>query len=183
MREEVTIYPYDAFSDPDGRRHRAKGKFIYDDGSRVVERLPRCSSWIMGLQQAVDRGFGHEVALLVGKAHGQLPQGEFGLLERQLDDPIMDGRWDAVPYSARGGRPIGQRVRAALKVTIIPVAKGPARDAQLLQRPSRRQVRLLDDPDDLELLGCGIPVPRDCDLLASITTFMDRRPCFPSKSL
>jgi hypothetical protein len=53
--------------------------------------------------------------------------------------------------------PIFQRFGPAIKVAIIPAAEGPARDAQLLQRPSRRQVRLLDDPDDLELLGRGIP--------------------------
>ena len=56
---------------------------------------------VVGLQQAVNRGLGHEVALLVRKAHGQLPRGEFGLLERQLDDLIMDGRRDAMPSAYR----------------------------------------------------------------------------------
>jgi len=45
--------------------------------------------------------------------------------------------------------------------------EGPPGDAELVQRVLGRQVRLLDDPDDLELLGCGIPHsssphPRSC---------------------
>src|SRR3546814_2072983 len=47
-------------------------------------------------------------------------------------------------------------LRPALEVAVVPVLEGPARDAQLLQRALGRQVRLLDDPDDLQLLGCGI---------------------------
>ena len=59
---------------------------------------------------------------------------------------LLDNRRDAVPHPARGGRPIGQRFRPALKVTVTPATEGPTRDAQLLQRAPRRQVRLLDYP-------------------------------------
>ena len=44
-----------------------------------------------------------------------------------------------------------------IKVAIIPAAEHPARDAQLLQRPACRQVRLFDERDNLELFGCAIP--------------------------
>ena len=40
---------------------------------------------------------------------------------------------------------------------VIPAVEGPTGDAQLVERPLGGQVRLLDEPDDLELLGCGIP--------------------------
>ena len=63
----------------------------------------------------------------------------------------MDISRDTVPYPARRGRPILQRFGATLEIAIIPATEGPARDAQLLQRLARRQVGLLDDPDDLEL--------------------------------
>src|SRR3546814_5337328 len=57
----------------------------------------------------------------------------------------------------RGRWPILQRLRPALEVAVVPALEGPARDAQLLQRALGRQVRLLDDPNDLQLLGCGLP--------------------------
>src|SRR3546814_2893105 len=39
----------------------------------------------------------------------------------------------------------------------MPTVERPAGDAELVQRAFGGQVRLLDDPDDLELFGCGIP--------------------------
>src|SRR3546814_5321235 len=39
----------------------------------------------------------------------------------------------------------------------MPTVERPAGDAELVQRAFGGQVRLLDDPDDLELYGCGIP--------------------------
>src|SRR3546814_15934801 len=47
--------------------------------------------------------------------------------------------------------------RPAPKITVIPTVERPAGDAELVQRAFGGQVRLLDDPDDLELFGCGIP--------------------------
>ena len=49
-----------------------------------------------------------------------------------------------------------QRLRAAFEVAIIPAVESPMGDADLVQRALGRQVRLLDDSDDLELLGRGI---------------------------
>jgi len=44
----------------------------------------------MGLQQPVNRCFGYEVALLVGEAHRQLAGAQIGLLQRHLDDLLLD---------------------------------------------------------------------------------------------
>src|SRR3954449_5875552 len=52
---------------------------------------------------------------------------------------------------------IFQGVRPARSVEIIPVVKRGPGNAELVQRAPDRQMRLLDQPDDLELLGCGIP--------------------------
>jgi hypothetical protein len=37
--------------------------------------IGRAGDQIMGLQQAVNRGLGHEVALLIGEAHRQFARG------------------------------------------------------------------------------------------------------------
>src|SRR3546814_12740993 len=61
----------------------------------------------------------------------------------------------------------------------LPALEGPARDAQLLQRALGRQVRLLDDPNDLQLLGCGLP--HSSSALSAIMLFLSNR--FSSASL
>ena len=82
---------------------------------------------------------------------------QLGLLERQFDDLVVDVRRDPVPHPARRRRPIFQRFRPAFEIAVIPTVEGPARNAQLIEGPLRREVRRLDDPDDLKLFGCGIP--------------------------
>src|SRR3546814_14711462 len=72
------------------------------------------------------------------------------------DDLLLDIIADAVPHPPRGRWPILQRLRPALEVAVVPALDGPARYAQLLQRALGRQVPLLDDPNDLQLLGCGL---------------------------
>lgn len=66
-------------------------------------------------------------------------------------------RRDAVPHPAWRRRPIFQRLWSAFEVAIIPALERPAGDAELVQGALGGQVRLLDDPDDLELLGCRRP--------------------------
>src|SRR3546814_8954813 len=70
-------------------------------------------------------------------------------------------------------RSILQRLRPALEVAVVPALEGPARDAQLLQRALGRQVRLLDDPNDLQLLGCGLP--HSSSALSAIMLFLSNR--------
>ena len=50
-----------------------------------------------------------------------------------------------------------QRLRAAALVGVVPAVKRRARDAELVQGGTHRQVGLLDQPDDLQLLGGRIP--------------------------
>src|SRR5215510_11139630 len=63
---------------------------------------------------------------------------------------------------------IFQGLRPAGAIKIIPVVKCRPGNAELLQRASDRQMRLLDQPDDLELLGCGVshsPSPPSASML------------------
>jgi hypothetical protein len=43
----------------------------------------RAGDQVMGLEQAINRGFRHEVALLVGEAHRQFAGRQLGLFQRQ----------------------------------------------------------------------------------------------------
>ena len=60
------------------------------------------------------------------------------------------------PHRVRAHRVILQRSRAALGLAARPALGRSTGDTERVQRPLGRQVRLLSDPDDLELLGCGI---------------------------
>ena len=51
---------------------------------------------------------------------------------------------------------IFQGVDAAGEKTVIPAIEGRARNAEFFQRPPRRQVRLLNQADDLKFLGRGV---------------------------
>lgn len=64
---------------PDGLRVELIGRLGHDIG--------RAGDQVVGLEQAVNRGFRHEVVFLFGEAHGQLPKAQLGLLQRCLDDP------------------------------------------------------------------------------------------------
>src|SRR5690606_5662239 len=75
---------------------------------------------------------------------------------RQLDDLVTHLIGDAVPDPLRPGFAIFQRIDAAGKEAVIPAIEGRARYAEFLQCAPRRQVRVLDQPDDLQLLGCGV---------------------------
>ena len=129
----------------------------------VFERLGRLDhdeGWagdqVMRLQQAVDRGLGDEVALAIGEAHGQLARRQRRLLDRQLDDALAHVIGDAVPDAVRPRRAIGQRLRPAATVSVVPAVKGCPRNAELGQGTAHRQRRLFDQPDDLQLLGSGV---------------------------
>src|SRR5690606_1428921 len=63
---------------------------------------------------------------------------------------------DAVPDPVRPGPAILQRIDTAGQETVIPAIEGRARNTEFFQRAPRRQMRLLDEPNDLQLLGCGV---------------------------
>ena len=103
------------------------GRFDHDVG--------RAGDQVVGLQELVNRGFRHEVTLLVSEAHGQLAGAQLGLFQRQLDDLVVDLGRDTIPHPAWRRRPIFQRLRSAFEVAIIPSVEGPPGDAQLVERP------------------------------------------------
>src|SRR5690554_4969357 len=63
---------------------------------------------------------------------------------------------NTVPDPLRLRLAVVQRLDATDQEAVIPAIEGGARNAELLKRPPCRQVRLLDQPYDLQLLGCGI---------------------------
>ena len=102
----------------------------------------RAGDQVVGLEQLVNRGFRHEVALFVGEAHGQFAGAEVGRLQRHLDDLVLDVVADAVPHPARRRRFILQCFRPAFEVAVVPAVEGPAGDAELIQRALGRQAAL-----------------------------------------
>ena len=109
----------------------------------------------MRLEQAVDRGFGDKIALLVGEAHGKFARREFRLGKGEVDDLTARCIGDAVPDAIGLRRTIGQGFRATTVVAVDPAIECRRRDAQLAQRAASGQLRLLDDANGLELLGGG----------------------------
>src|SRR6476620_9566503 len=63
-----------------------------------------------------------------------------------------------IRFQTRSGRerPVIQRLRAALTVSVIPAVERGAGDTEFVQGSLVRQMRLLDQLDDLGLLGCRI---------------------------
>ena len=94
----------------------------------------------MGLEQAIDGRFGHEVALLIGKAHRQLARRQLGLLKRHVDDLALNLGADAVPDPDRPGRTILQRLGTTFEIAVIPAIEGAPCNAELIQRLLRWQV-------------------------------------------
>src|SRR3982074_3852020 len=68
---------------------------------------------------------------------------------------------------------VGQGFRSTGLIVIAPAVEGRARNAELFQRPPHRQDRLLDQPDDLKLLGGG--VPHVASSPSAVTLFLSRR--------
>jgi hypothetical protein len=87
---------------------------------------------------------GQEVALGIGKAHGQFTGRELRLVEGQCDDPRADVIGDAVPHSIRPRAAIVQRLWPSTLIKIAPSIKTWISD-------SDRQMGLLHEPDDLQL--------------------------------
>ena len=127
----------------------------------------------MSLQQAIDRSLGDEGELLLGEAHRQLARGQLRLGQGQVEDPPALHVGDAVPDPIGPRRPVRQRFRAAILVALIPSVKGSWRDTKVAQCPANWQRRLLDQADDLELLGGGVSHSRSSP--SAIMLFLRRR--------
>lgn len=104
------------------------------------------------LEQAVNAGLRHEVALLVGKRHRQLSGAQLGALQCHLQYLTLHIIRDPVPCSARTWPPVLQSIFAEPLIQIISAVKSGPGYAQLVQRPLRWKVAFLDQSHDLELL-------------------------------
>src|SRR5450755_4714865 len=108
------------------------------------------------IMQPIDRGFRDKILFLVGEAHGQLSWRQLWKLQRQVDDLASDIIRDPVPDTIWSGTVVSQRLRPALTISVIPAVERSAGDAEFVQGALGRQMRLLDQLDDLGLLGCRI---------------------------
>src|SRR5262249_2416155 len=78
---------------------------------------------------------------------------------------------------------IFQSLRPTGAMKIIPVVKRGPGNAELPQHASDRQMRLLDQPDDLDLLGCGVshsPSPPSANML--LLSSRNSSPCSATTS-
>src|SRR5580704_1081307 len=112
---------------------------------------------VVVLQQAIDRSLRDKISFRVGEARRQLPWRQLRLIQRQLHDLTTHIVRNSVPDAVRPGRSVFQGLRPAALVEVAPSVKSGARDAELFQRPARRQMGLLNQPDDLQLFGSRIP--------------------------
>ena len=143
----------------------------------LVRGLHHDEGWagdqIMGLEQPIDRGLRDKIAFGVGKPHRQFPRRQRGLVQRQIDDALADIIRNAVPDAIRLGMSVVQSFRPTGLVQIVPAVEGGARNADLFQRTAHRQGGLLDEPDDLKLLGGG--VSHAASSPSAVTLFLSRR--------
>src|SRR5258708_22356749 len=91
----------------------------------------------------------------VGEADGKFPRRQRGLIQRQVDDAFANIIRNAVPDAIRLRMSVVQSFRPTGLVQIVPTVEGGARNADLFQPPPHRPRGLLDEPDDLKLLGGG----------------------------
>src|SRR5690606_23452859 len=95
------------------------------------------------------------------------------MVQRHGDDAIPDIVGNAVPDTRRRARPVLQAFDAVGHETIIPTVEGRPWNAELVECLPGRKVRLLNDPDDLKLLGGGIS--HSSSPPSAIMLFLSRR--------
>ena len=112
----------------------------------------RAGDQIVRLQEPIDRGSRDTVALLVDEGDRQLPRRQRRFFERELNaSTTVSG---SLFQTRRGdGWEFSRAPGAARQIALVPDVEGEARDAELGQRAPHRQRGLLDQPDDLQLLG------------------------------
>src|SRR5208282_5373332 len=132
-----------------GGMSEAVGRLNQDEGGTGDQ--------VVRLQEPVNRGFRDEVLLAVDERDGQLPRRQLRLFECELEHRLSNRSGELVPYLPWRRGPILEVFIMAGSIAIVPAIKGGPWDAELSQGPPYRQRRLLDQPEDLQLLGGGVP--------------------------
>ncbi len=94
----------------------------------------------MGLEQAIDGGLRHEVALAVREPDRQLAGRQLGLIQGEVQDLTPHVIGNAVPDPPGLGRAILQGIGTAGLIEIVPAVEGRRGNAELCQCPAGRQV-------------------------------------------
>jgi hypothetical protein len=111
--------------------------------------------------------------LLVNERRGQFARGQLRLFERELKQRLSHRSGQLVPQPRRRRRAILEAFVMAGSIAIVPAIEGGAWDAQLDQRAPHRERRLLDQPDNFQLLGGGVSQVSDSP--SASTLFFSRR--------
>ena len=89
------------------------------------------------------------------KVTASSPWRQLRLVQCRIDDLVPYLIGDAAPDPVRPAPAVLQGIDADGDIAIIPAIEGRARSAEFMQSAPRRQVRVLDQTDDRQLLGCG----------------------------
>src|SRR5437588_277431 len=131
------------------------GQLAGDVARSVVgqQAWPTCGRRLVqtaGPQRQIERG-GDMCGLHAG---AQLPGHD--VAGEVIDDAVAHRLRNAVPHPLRARYPVRQGIEPALAVPVVPAIEGRPWNAELCQRVTYRQRRVLDQPDNLQLLGGGI---------------------------
>src|SRR5271170_1565228 len=113
----------------------------------------RTRNQVVRLEQSIHRGFRDKIAFGIGEACGEFARRQLRHVQSHRDDAFAHLVGDAIPDPIRLRRFVFECLRPAGLEARIPSVECRGQDADCLQRPSRRQVGLLDQADDLELFG------------------------------
>lgn len=114
---------------------------------------PRAGDEVMILEYAIGRSLCCKVLSPVGEAYRKRTQRQVRLIERQIRDPVRNLIRDTVPNLARLRGSVLEGLKPAGELTVMQLVQGLTGNAQLLQRPHDRSMRLLNKLEDLEFLG------------------------------
>src|SRR5262249_44843318 len=115
----------------------------------------------------------HEIVFPVGEAQGEFARRECRLVECELDDLLAHHVGNPVPDTIGVRRAVSESFGAAGAVKIVPPIKSRPGNAELFQGAAHRQRGLLDELDDLQLLGSRIS--HSASSPSPITLFLSNR--------
>jgi len=108
-------------------------------------------------QKPENIGFRDEVTTFVSELDGQLSEGTIQARRAPFRAPARALNSGCGSNRGLSRRAVFQYRFAETAIEIVLAIEGWPRHADLFQRSFHRLVRLLDQPDDLKLFGCGRP--------------------------
>ena len=120
------------------------------------------------------------MSFCVREAHSQLAGRQVRFVQSQFDHLIPDVVRNAVRDAARMRTAVFQSRLAKSMISVVPAVEGGLRGAQLRQRLLHRQVGLLDQSNDLQLLECGPLIAASSDCRVTDISFLVSPTYYPA---